>query len=630
MNLQVPNSKPRVSVFSGIVHIVLTIFALAGLVAPLVIDRPFYLDWINHVWSINYFSAYFGKHGDFPLFFNGFGAAGNPAPVFYGFLFYPILGLLACMLTADLAVRVAAAGLLIVHFILYFRIARTSLSFPAAIGLGAICVSSVYQMTNLYNRSALTEFFSYELFSIAIPLFFLSIWSGSTIRTGLFASSVGMLVTAVGMHPPTAYSTAIFVGPIIALLGFALMKANRPCIRLVHIIFVAVACCVIAPWLYFVVKYAALLGISNDPSQVPGVDYFPTTIDSLMGKLSPFYVDRRTLVDGIAQTSTPFLNASLQIPMLVAVLSLGALTWRSAGRLYRVVVSLMFVFCAVTIFLSLPPTRALLVKTDHRYVWIMPKGLFFLYDIIDPLQFAYRLTNTLSLQLSTLLLFVIFNLKRSPHNKVSGMSIVVTILLSIAVVGIYLQDRAIFSEFSFNSSGLNSDQQGAQAKLNNKVLGYDWSSYNRQIRDIEHYPDTFYSQDAYAMQGLVKVKNFAGDPTPWVLATFVETQATPSITVNCASPCLVQTNLLSSVFVRPMLNRVPVPKDGVVSISGRLAFMAPAGTSQVSFEQVGRALIFFRGARWIGVLWLIGAALYLGAMPVCRMTRRLLKGRAAA
>jgi hypothetical protein len=56
-------------------------------VAPLFWNRPLFVDWINHVWIVEYYSGYFKEYYNFPTTIDAAQAFGNPVPSSYGVFF---------------------------------------------------------------------------------------------------------------------------------------------------------------------------------------------------------------------------------------------------------------------------------------------------------------------------------------------------------------------------------------------------------------------------------------------------------------------------------------------------------------------------------------------------------------
>src|SRR5438105_2590883 len=77
--------------------------------AALLIDPTanLYFDGHNDQWFVAYFGEYFRQHLHLPAVFNSAAAVGMPQPIFYGAVFYPVLGLISAVTGAALALRIA-------------------------------------------------------------------------------------------------------------------------------------------------------------------------------------------------------------------------------------------------------------------------------------------------------------------------------------------------------------------------------------------------------------------------------------------------------------------------------------------------------------------------------------------
>src|SRR5262249_8039191 len=136
--------------------------ALAAL--PLAFSPIFQLDWANHVWYAAYVSHALSTQWTVPTFVNAPGFVGNPVLTFYGAPLYVALAPFVALFGAERGMRVAAAVALAVPALTLARLFLSLGTSRLAAGCLTICLSvSVYQLTNLYTRSAMTEFFAYQL-----------------------------------------------------------------------------------------------------------------------------------------------------------------------------------------------------------------------------------------------------------------------------------------------------------------------------------------------------------------------------------------------------------------------------------------------------------------------------------
>src|SRR5437899_2951523 len=74
-------------------------------------------DWENAIWMTGYFGEHFRQHGSMPQVFNTPECPGLAYPVFYGFLLYPLLGLVSAPAGPQHAVRLAVLLLFAAQFL---------------------------------------------------------------------------------------------------------------------------------------------------------------------------------------------------------------------------------------------------------------------------------------------------------------------------------------------------------------------------------------------------------------------------------------------------------------------------------------------------------------------------------
>ena len=119
----------------------------------------FYIDWINHTWLVSYYSEYFRVHHSFPHVVNSQQIIGLPNPIFYGHAFYAVGGLFGSVLGPDVGVRIWILLATAAQFYAVDRLFRVLTAHRGFSLLMAVLVTwAIYPLTNLYNRSAITEY----------------------------------------------------------------------------------------------------------------------------------------------------------------------------------------------------------------------------------------------------------------------------------------------------------------------------------------------------------------------------------------------------------------------------------------------------------------------------------------
>jgi hypothetical protein len=366
---------------------VLAVLVPCSLLLPL--RDGFALDWVNHLWVISYFGDYYRAHGCMPSVLTTPQLAGEPMPIFYGYLFYPLLGWLSACVGPHAAVRLAVVGSLGLQFVLVRSVLR---SLGCARGLALVCACLVawatYPLTNLYNRSALTEFFAGAWLTCAACCWFL-FWRAGMSRP-LWAHALGFALfsaLAAGTHPITAWMGA-WLFAVLAAAGLLAGRGDLLCRRLL-VLGVAGAGVVLclAPWLYATALFCRSLPMA--PS-VPAPLITFDGIDQWYVRFFPLPLDLRCVRQDPGVVPSAYLDAQANVPLLVLVaVALARLflsgSWRPGGFALGAV-ALVGVYLAFSVTLSLVPGATRLLPAPFTGA-----------------QFAYRWVNQINLALFVLL-----------------------------------------------------------------------------------------------------------------------------------------------------------------------------------------------------------------------------------
>jgi hypothetical protein len=357
----------------------------------------FYYDWFNHLWIIEYFGEYFRRHGRPPSVLSTENLVGIAMPLFYGGKFYWFAGMLSSFLGSAMAFRLIAFCSLMIQFWQVERAARFA-NGRRIISLTVATVVSwaIYPLTNLYNRSALTEFIAVLFLTSSVcSLFVLLLRNSRGYRSYGSAVSVGLFYAiAAATHPLTGVFGAVLIACVGVCFLFSHRKAWLAGVGLTNGLLIAG---VLGPWFYVLARFSAWIP-ANDHSanqtMFRHTGFFPDNIDNILSLVFPAALDARTLYYGPKILATPYLDAQMNMP-LVLLGSAFAYFWIRFGRGERersdpclqgvtaVSVLLFVLFLSVAIHPGL-----------SRYF-----GGFF-----DILQFPYRLTTYLNLAALTLFL----------------------------------------------------------------------------------------------------------------------------------------------------------------------------------------------------------------------------------
>jgi hypothetical protein len=307
--------------------------ALAALLPLCLLFRPglfSYNDWINHTWQVGYYGEYFRAHGSFPTAYNTHAAVALAFPVFYGVLFYPVLGLFAAFFPPMLVLQAAVVVVQLAQFAVVFGTFRR-LGRSARLAFSVACLVSwaIYPLSNLYNRNAIPELVATHLVSILGCLWLRMVYLDPPERAPWRIGWFGLLWTFMaGTHPITAvYGSAA----LLVLIGATvrdwwrthLTKAN--CLTLAGV--VAGAVLALAHWVLAVFRYQKKLYIVEETMNF----FMIPSIDNLLTRFFPVPFDIRSELSPLG-VSTPYLDTQLNVPLLLLALLLLAAARASVLR----------------------------------------------------------------------------------------------------------------------------------------------------------------------------------------------------------------------------------------------------------------------------------------------------------
>ena len=285
----------------------------------------FYFDWGNNLWLTAYYGEYFLRHGVMPVTVNTLPSIGSPLPLFYGYLFYPAVAAISAAVGSALAIRIALLLLLAFQFYALVAAGRRVFRHEGVTYLAAVSVIwSTYSLTNLYNRSDLTEYFATGLLVSCVSFIVAAAAEPLPGERRFFwwAAFVSALFAA-GTHPPTAVLAAPFLLLICALLAGGAVRSGAAVERRDW----ASACgilglgaLVLSPWVYVTLRMREHLVVIKDWKSAP-MTYFADRCDSIFERFCPFPYDAGSNVQGIQKISTPYLEAPVSFCLL------GLLAW---------------------------------------------------------------------------------------------------------------------------------------------------------------------------------------------------------------------------------------------------------------------------------------------------------------
>ncbi len=310
-------------------------------------------DWTNALWAIGYTGRWIADHGVPPVVLSPTHLVGDPVPVFYAPILFPMLGSLSILTGVGVAVRLGCVVAWAIQASLVYRLFRAVRGSAVQGFAAAAMVSwSVYPLTNLYHRGALAEFFGTTFLLSAAAAGGLALVHPSRqwrVALGLLCGLLGAL--AAGSHAITAIVGGLLLAALLPAAlrlrplarSLARPGAARPGAAAVPLsdrerhqvirrrtwnlallgLFVAVS---LSPWLYASARFGSRLFVSGLVNRL----IFIPEYDALAKRLAP-------LPDGspnsdllsVGFVATPYLEAPLSLPLLLTAAWTSVAAWRS-------------------------------------------------------------------------------------------------------------------------------------------------------------------------------------------------------------------------------------------------------------------------------------------------------------
>jgi hypothetical protein len=524
----------------------------------------FNVDWFNHLWLIEYSGEYVRHNGSIPPTLLTTTLVGIPVLIFYAGKFYAIAGLISIFVGSARAFGIIALLVLLLQFWHVERAVRSTTQAKAlSLVVATIVTWGIYPLTNLYNRSALTEFVAVALLTASAACLFVLIFQlQNGVKSYYDAVAFGLFYVAAAVtHPLTAMFGCIFLLPM-GLVAFAVMR--RPWLIAVGGFSAMMCALVLSPWCYAVRRFSHGLLLA-DPVYLKHcfrkAGFFPDSIDSLWSRLSPLPVDFRSILKG-TDVSTPYLDAQIMFPLVVLLGGLVLVWFRCKGgnlRQARVPLILLLWLSAMLGCLFLA-------------VSVNPNLSEICGGVFDVLQFPYRLTTYVNLELLICVLALAGLLRDNAENgKLDGMLSKALLAACMLISLCALESKLV------HACAIRSVAPVGKISWLSQALGPQWTNgpggswypgMPNQESELIRLPALFYGYSAYTV-----TEGFATKPMSGVSEElpvfFLPNDSTHfgrlhRIEVDLAKPTVVITNI--QVFP---WNRVIV--DGVEQALSRVS-----------------------------------------------------------
>jgi hypothetical protein len=344
-------------------------------------------DWNPAVWAAGYMGEYFYEHGAFAIELNTDKYVGMMAPIYYGFLFQPLAGLVSSMLGGDLAIRfLAVVSFLVAQFQVYATVCRITSRPAVALAVTTLSAFEIYPMTQIYSLGHVAEFVARAWLLSAACIWLRSLIDPQPISRRKNLAMAGLcLAIAVGTHPIYAVQ-----GSVLALGAVAVTLAMRRD-RLVALgelaTLAAWLAVVLSPWLFLLRRYPPTMVSIELPIYVSGVD-------NALVRLLPFPFG--------SGGGTEHLDTQVSVPLLIGCLGFGIVLLLShRDKLAEFRTELSVAACCLV-----GAAAFFMLSVNVRAMALAP---FFFWTV----QYVYRLAALVDLLLLMTLCFLLLAFRRA-------------------------------------------------------------------------------------------------------------------------------------------------------------------------------------------------------------------------
>ncbi len=558
------------------------------------VNANFYVDWYNHLWLIGYYGQYFSVHHSMPLTINTHQLLLMAYPTFYGHLFYSVFGLISSWTGPNLAIRLGFVTLWALMFWLIYRVTvEFSQDRLISLALGCLVCWAIYPMTNLYNRSALTEVFATGLMVCTLCSALLMIVLPETRSKISYMLLTGFTFALSSEHPITLFFSILFLGPMLlvtTIIWFKYQKQDIVALTIIALVLAVMIFLVLAPWAYATLLFKNQLGILNSGGSTVLFEG-----DNMFTHFLPFPFDYRSLLAGL-KVSTPYLDTQMNVPVLLFLLGFGIGAYtnkskilapqnrRQAGKGLFWTATVLFCLAAIL------------------------SGSFFLYryiPILDVIQFPYRAVSYIDISVLAAVLALIMIFKGQFQSNNTRL-VVVTLCLTLSFGSILVKLSHALPIMRVATMGQECNNAPIDFNSNSAVLN---ACYNLNPIDRSSFlslPSLFYGRAGYT----IHYPGIQASDNPLVDAEFEVGEgknfglALPK-TINFSAPTWIITNISSSPWTVILIDHSPIPASDMITRGHKLGVKVPAGKHVVEalFSPSKGFLILEKTRSVVLILW---------------------------
>ena len=296
-------------------------------------------DWKNHLWYLEHFGQSI-KHGTLPIVLNTQQLVGMPNPLFYAQKFYTMAGCLSAFLGSALTIRFLVLSIFLLQFFHVYRATVKACAQPYIANCIAMMVTwAIYPLTNLYNRSALTEFFAIAFLTCAVAEFLCITLSQQEQVSKYDVTATGLFFTLAAItHPLTALFGGLFLGILTIIVLYVAPKQKSFKWLKYSLISAFLVLLILSPWLYMVAQFKSQLitfsSFKNACLFQSGGLFSNIIANNNLSRLSPFPLDIGSIKLGIKvpHGNAPYLDAQITLPLIILLAGLVYIRHKNVPR----------------------------------------------------------------------------------------------------------------------------------------------------------------------------------------------------------------------------------------------------------------------------------------------------------